>query len=91
MKALALALLVALPCAAQDAPVVLDAGQPAPTRGLLLPEALAIQTAQEKAQLTAENASLKKAIESTPAWWIVPVSVVAALAVGFGVGMAVKK
>lgn len=42
-----------------DAPVVLQAGDPAPVGGVLLPNELAVRRAKELAGLRVENAELK--------------------------------
>lgn len=91
MKALALVLVLALPCMAQDAPTILEAGQPAPVKGLLMPEAVALQAAQKQVQLSAENESLKASVASAPSWVVVAVAVVVGLAGGVGIGYGVSR
>ena len=92
MKAFALvALLLAAPVAraAEDAPLVLVAGQVAPVDGLLLPDSLAIESAKELAACRAEVPALKDAVAKSPSALVVVLIAVAALAVGGGVGAGV--
>jgi hypothetical protein len=78
--------------AADDAPLVMNAGDVAPVKGVLLPDALAIRSEAERQGLRAENAELKKAVQAAPTPVLVVVlvvgSVVVAGAAGFGIGYA---
>lgn len=70
-----------------DAPLLLDAGTTTPSRGLFLPESLAIQHAKRDAATTAEVEELRK--QAGVAWWVPVVIAVAAFSVGAGVGAGV--
>lgn len=93
MKALAasLALALALPCyAADDAPVVLQAGAVAPVAGLLLPDAIAVTQAKRVKACEAERDSLKADAGVPVAVVVLSVvlGVVAGGAVGYGIATA---
>lgn len=75
--------------AADDAPVVLQAGDPAPMAGVLLPNDLAVVRAQELTRLRVENASLKKDA-GTPIGLVVAL-VVAGVVLGGAAGYGVAK
>lgn len=92
MKALVLVVLVlsgGVARAADDAPVMLDAGVPAPFAGTLVPSAVRITEGKRVAQLEAENASLTAHLDSDiPVWLVVTLTVVGAVVGGatvFGV------
>lgn len=76
--------------AADDAPVIMVAGDPAPVAGVLLPNDLAVRRAKELTALRAENESLKKEAGAPIALVVVLValSVVAGGAAGYGVARA---
>lgn len=90
MKAVTLALLVALPCFAQsaDAPVIVTDG------GVLLTPNAAVAAAQRIQRCEAERDTYKAAVPSFPVWVLpVVVGVLAAgagFAVGYGVATAPK-
>jgi hypothetical protein len=101
VKALALSLLVAGSAFAEgydetvfpapaDAPYRLKTGQPAPADGLLLPDEMAIAAARRLKACEAEQPVLKKGVEASAPWWVVPVVLVVALGAGIGVGFGVK-
>ena len=94
MRPLALVLVVALsvPAWAQtaDAPVVLQAGDPAPVAGVLLPDALAVRRAKELEGLRAETVSLKEDAGKVPVGLIVLVAVLGVV-VGGAAGFAVSR
>jgi hypothetical protein len=72
--------------AADDAPVLLKAGDPAPVAGVLLPDALAVRKAQSSAACNVERDALKEvALKSTP---LPPLVVVGLIALGVVVGGA---
>lgn len=76
--------------AADDAPVVMQAGDPAPVSGVLLPNDLAVVRAKELTRLRVENESLKKDA-GTPIGLVVVLivaGVVAGGAAGYGVARA---
>lgn len=76
--------------AADDAPVVLQPGDPAPVAGVLLPNDLAVVRAKELTRLRVENASLKKDA-GTPIGLVVVLivaGVVAGGAAGYGIARA---
>jgi hypothetical protein len=84
MRAIVLALLVAaVPARAEDFPV-LEQGQAAPTKGLLMPEAKAIELAQKLKGCEVEVEELRKLPPATPA--AVVVGAVAGLVVGAVLG-----
>ncbi len=91
---MSLALVLALSTAsyaADDAPVVLHAGDPAPVQGVLLPDALAVRRARELAALRVENEALKAAPAPLPPLAVVGLvvlGVVAGGAAGFGIAKA---
>ena len=98
MRLLALVLVVALPCYAQqaDAPVaapavVLSKGDAAPMHGLLLSDAAAIDAAKRLAASEAEAKSLRESIKAAPPWWVAVLVGVVALGAGVGVGYAVTQ
>lgn len=97
MKMLALTLMLALTSrayAADDAPVVLHAGDPAPVSGVLLPDGLAVRRAAELASLRVEVEELKKAPAPLPPLAVVGLvvlGVVAGGAAGFGIAKATEK
>jgi hypothetical protein len=76
--------------AADDAPVIMVAGDPAPVAGVLLPNDLAVRRAKELTALRAENESLKKDAGTPIALVVVLVAlgVVAGGAAGYGVAKA---
>ena len=79
--------------AADDAPVIMVAGDPAPVAGVLLPNDLAVRRAKELTALRTENAELKAAPAGMPVGLVVLLvvaGVVAGGAVGYGVAKAVK-
>jgi len=90
---MSLALVLALSTAsyaADDAPVVLRAGDPAPVQGVLLPDALAVRRARELVAMRAEVESLKKDA-GVPVGLVVlavALGVVAGGAAGYGVAVA---
>lgn len=92
MKAALLSLLVVSASFAQDVPkvVVLAPGEAAPSQGLFLPEAVAIEQAKRVKACEAERDALKQ-----PPVALIIVSIVGGLlvggAVGAGVAVAVKK
>jgi len=93
VKTMSLALVLALSTAsyaADDAPVALKAGDPAPVSGVLLPDALAVRRAQELVAMRAEVESLKKDAGVPVALVVVAVAlgVVAGGAAGYGVAVA---
>ena len=95
-SALLVALLLAhLASAADDAPVVLQAGDPAPFPGLLAPTDLAVRRAQELAACRVENPELRKAVLDAPSPALVVVLVVlgvfAGAAGGYGVARAMAR
>jgi hypothetical protein len=97
-RALVLALVVALPCYAQqaDAPVaapavVLSAGDVAPMHGLLLSDAAAIDAAKRLAASEAEAKSLRESIKQAPPWWGYVLIGVAALGAGVGLGYGISR
>lgn len=80
---------LALPSLPSDLPQKLEFGQPAPSRGLFLPEAKAIEEAKYVKACTAEREELRKS--AGVAWWVPVLIGVAALSVGVGVGVGVAK
>ena len=96
MRALVLLLVVALASAsfaADDAPVQLQPGDPAPVAGVLLPDALAVRRARELVAMRAEVESLKKDA-GVPVGLVVlavALGVVAGGAAGYGVAVATQK
>lgn len=82
--AVALALCLAVPCMAQDVPLVVTDG-----KSVIIPNEAAILLAKEMKACEAEKKSLKDNAQSAPALIIIA-AVVAALAVGVGVGFAVE-
>lgn len=96
-RALALCLVLALPCYAQqaDAPVaapavVLSAGDVAPMHGLLLSDAAAIDAAKRLAAAEARAASLEASVKASPPWWIPALVGVLALGAGVGLGYGIS-
>lgn len=90
MKALAasLALLLVAPAyAADDAPIIIRAGEQAPTSGILLPDAVAVEQAKRIRACEAERDALKAAV-GVPVGLVV-VAVVLGLAAGGAAGYAV--
>lgn len=91
MLSLTLCLCLSIPAwAADDAPVIMVAGDPAPVAGVLLPNDLAVRRAKELTALRAENESLKKDA-GTPVGLVVALivaGVVAGGAAGFGIAKA---
>lgn len=96
MKALALVLAVSLASpvwAADDAPVLLAAGEVAPVAGVLLPDALAVRRAKELVACDAERTSLKAAPAPLPPLAVVGLvvlGIVAGGAAGYGISRAAK-
>ena len=94
MRALVLLLVLALSTAsfaADDAPVQLQPGDPAPVAGVLLPDALAVRRARELAALRVENEALKAAPAPLPPLAVVGLvvlGVVAGGAAGYGLAKA---
>lgn len=94
MRALVLLLVLVLSTAsfaADDAPVQLQPGDPAPVAGVLLPDALAVRRARELVALRVENEALKAAPAPLPPLAIVGLvvlGVVAGGAAGFGIAKA---
>ena len=94
MRPLALVLVAALSLpawGADDAPVLLQPGDPAPVAGVLLPDALAVRRAAELEGLRAETASLKEDAGKPNVLVLVLVGVAGVLvggAVGYGVAKA---
>ena len=77
--------------AADDAPVQLQPGDPAPVAGVLLPDALAVRRARELAALRVENEALKAAPAPLPPLAVVGLvvlGVVAGGAAGYGLAKA---
>lgn len=68
-----------------DAPLILEAGQLAPSRGLFKPEAKAIRDEAAHVACDAERVELRKS--AGVAWWV-PV-IVGVVAVGAGVSLGV--
>lgn len=91
---LALALLVALPVrAADDAPVILQAGTPAPVDGVLLPNAQAVAQAKRITSCEAERDALKAApppLHPAVVVALVVAGVVAGGAAGYGIATATR-
>lgn len=86
---LPLALLLSLQCyAADDAPLLLKAGDPAPVAGVLLPDALSVRTGGRLKGCLEENAHLVTAVQTvakdTVSVPVVVLLVVGALALGAG-------
>lgn len=96
MRALAasLALLLAAPAiAADDAPIIIQAGTPAPVGGLLLPDAVAVEQARRIRGCEAERDSLKAAPAPLPPLAVVGLVVlglVAGGAAGYGIATATR-
>lgn len=96
MRALAasLALLLAVPAyAADDAPIVLQAGAVAPVAGVLLPDAVAVAAAQRLKGCEAERDSLKAApgpLHPAVVVALVVLGVVAGGAAGYGISQATR-
>ena len=96
MKALALVLAVSLTArawAADDAPVLLAAGEVAPVAGVLLPNDVAVRRAKELVACDAERTSLKAAPAPLPPLAVVGLVVLGVLAggaAGYGIAKAVK-
>jgi len=96
VKALAalLCVLLAVPAyAADDAPIVLDAGATAPVAGVLLPDAVAVAAAKRLKGCEAERDSLKAApgpMHPAIIVGLVVLGVLAGGAAGYGVARAVK-
>ena len=91
MRTIALALLVSLPCAAQDVPPAVEVYEglftPADDRGVelhvkggaYLPPERLLATGKELVRLRAENASLRESVSSVPIWvWSIAGAVVGA-------------
>lgn len=94
MKELVLAALVAsAPVFSQaaDTPIVLQSGESAPYKGLLLPEAVSVAAAKRLVSAEAERDALKAEISALPSWWWLPVAVLAGAGIGLAVGLSVKK
>lgn len=94
LRAIGLAVFLALSAFAEppaDAPVVLKAGVPAPVDGVLLPDARAIAVAKRLTACEAAEPVLKKGVEQSAPWWVVPIVVVVAAGAGVGVGLALQK
>ena len=94
MKELVLAALIAsAPAISQpaDSPVVLQPGESAPYKGLLLPEAVSVASAKRLVSAEAERDALKAEIQTLPSWWWLPVAVLAGVGIGMAVGLSVKK
>ena len=88
---LAVTLLPLSSWAADDAPVQLQPGEPAPVAGVLLPDALAVRRAKELAALRTEVAELKAQPAPLPPLAIVGLVVLGVLAggaAGYGVARA---
>jgi hypothetical protein len=77
--------------AADDKPLVLLAGDPAPIAGVLLPVELATRRAQELSACRVEVPELRKAVLAAPAPWVVVVLVVAGIAAGGAAGYGIAK
>lgn len=78
--------------AADDKPLVLLAGDPAPFAGTLLPTKLADRRAKEVAACRDELPDLRKAaLKAQPAPWLVVVLVVAGIAAGGAAGYGIAK
>lgn len=96
MKALAasLCVLLAAPAyAADDAPIVIAAGEQAPVSGLLLPNALAVEQARRIRACEAERDALKAAPAPLPPLAVVGLvvlAVVAGGAAGYGIAAATR-
>ena len=96
MKALAavLSLFLAWPVyAADDAPLIITAGTPAPVSGLLLPDALAVEQAKRIRGCEAERDALKAApapMHPALVVGLVVLSVVGGVAAGYGVALATR-
>ena len=93
MKAMCVLLVLALsvPAWADDAPVLLKAGDPAPASGVLLPDALAVRRAQELKALRVENEELAKSVKSKPEPWVVVLLVAAGVVAGGLAGYGIAK
>jgi hypothetical protein len=86
--AASLALVMALPAhAADDAPIIVRAGEQAPMSGILLPDVVAVEQAKRIRGCEAERDSLKAAV-SVPVGLVV-LGVVLGIAVGGAAGYAV--
>lgn len=86
MKALAVSLCVLLAgpvYAADDAPIIIQQGTPAPVSGLLLPDAVAVEQARRIRACEAERDALKAAPAPLP-----PLAVVGLVVLSFVVGGA---
>jgi hypothetical protein len=96
VKALALVLAVSLAApawAADDAPVLLTAGEVAPVAGVLLPDALAVRRAKDLVGCQAEVTSLKAAPAPLPPLAIVGLVVLGVVvggAAGYGISVAAR-
>ena len=96
MRTLALVLAVSLAApvwAADDAPVLLAAGEVAPVAGVLLPSDVAVRRAKEHVACEAENTSLKAAPAPLPPLAVVGLvvlGIVAGGAAGYGISRAAK-
>ena len=92
MRWLALVVVLALgaqaaePARPADAPVILEAGQPAPSRGLWKPEAKAIRDEAHTSAVEAENTELRKS--AAAAWWVPVLVGLVALGAGVAIGAA---
>lgn len=92
MKALALVVALAVGAAHADepkreplAPLVLDVGTPAPVRGVLVPEAKAIELAKAIKACEAERDALRKAPADVP-WGVIVAVAVGGVLVGGAAG-----
>lgn len=94
MLALLLLLAYAPRTLADDAPLAVQPGDPAPFAGVLVPEGLAVRRAQELAACRVEVPELRKAVLAAPSPALVVVLVVAGVfagaAAGYGVSRAMK-
>jgi hypothetical protein len=95
-RALALALVLAVPCAAQDVPLdapvaAVKKGDVVAFDGLLLSDTQAIAQARRVAGCEAKAAVLEKNLTPSTPWWVIPVVAVLAVGAGVGLGVAVAR
>lgn len=85
-------LVLSLQCyAADDAPVLLQAGDPAPVAGVLLPDALAVRRARELAACNVELPKLREGLKASPTPLVVVLVAVGSALVGAAVAVGVVK
>ena len=92
MKAILASLLIANAAfAADDAPIIVRAGDVMPVSGVLLPDALAVRRAQDLVACKAEVASLTPVVRDSVSPAVVVLIAVGGVLLGGAVGFAVAR